>query len=437
MRTLDEWLAHCEQLHPRSIDMTLDRVRTVHERLGLRLKPPVVSVAGTNGKGSSCAMLESIARHAGYRVGLHIKPHLVSFTERCRIDGRDVEPDVLVPHFEIVERARGDITLSYFEFTLLAILSCFAASELDLIILEVGLGARLDAVNVVDADVSLVTSIDLDHKAYLGDTRDAVGWEKAHILRAGRVGVVSDPMPPPTVAAHAASIGADLRIAGRDFRHRGDRQQWSWRGRAKSYSSLAYPALRGANQVLNASGVLAVFEALHDRLPISAQAVRQGLANVSLRGRFEIVTGQPTIVLDVAHNPHAAATLALNLDQMGFYPCTHAVFGAMADKDLDGIVKVLEPVVDAWYLCDLATQRAASAADLHARVVAARGVDASLVSMHATPTLALRAALERADPADRIVVFGSFYTVGGVLQDGLPRTGVPHGSGGRSEHLRG
>jgi dihydrofolate synthase / folylpolyglutamate synthase len=425
-RSLDAWLAYCETLHPRGIDMGLTRVRAVYDRLGLQWQAPIVSVAGTNGKGSCCAMLESIATHAGYRVGLHIKPHLVDFVERCRIGGHNIEPEALALHFEAVEAARGDITLTYFEFTLLAILRAFASQPLDLIVLEVGLGGRLDAVNVVDADVALITSIDLDHMEYLGTTREAIGLEKAHIMRAGRAAVVSDPVVPPTVVDHARGLGVDLRLAGHDFMHKGDKQQWSWKGREKAFHGLAYPSLRGANQLLNASGVLAVFEALRDRLPLPAQAVRTGLANVLLPGRFQIVAGQPTLVLDVAHNPHAAATLAVNLDQMGFYPRTHAVFGAMADKDITRVIAAIKPLVDAWYLCDLPGARAATAQQLTDSVQRAYGPNAAVVSGHSSPSRALAAALAAADPADRIVVFGSFFTVGGVLKDGLPKTAAPH-----------
>ena len=242
--------------------------------------------------------------------------------------------------------------------------------ELDLVILEVGLGGRLDAVNTVDADCALITSIDLDHMDYLGPDRESIGFEKAGILRAGRPAVISDPMPPASVLRHAQDIGADLWQVGRDFNHSGDRQQWSWSGRGRRRSALAYPALRGANQLLNASGVLAVFEALRERLPISAQAVRNGLATVELAGRFQIVPGQPALVLDVAHNPHAVATLAFNLDQMGFYPRTHAVFGAMADKDIAGMLARLGPLVQRWYVCDLPLARAARAVDLAVAVQA-------------------------------------------------------------------
>jgi len=422
--TLNDWLAHCERLHPKSIDMTLQRVASVRERLGLSFDMPVIAVAGTNGKGSSCAMLESIARHAGYRVGVYTSPHLVRFEERCRIDGRPLEADALLPHFEAVEAARGDTALTYFEFTTLVIMRALSLAALDLVVLEVGLGGRLDAVNAVDADCALITSIDLDHTEFLGPDRESIGFEKAGILRAGRPGVISDPLPPASVLRHGQDIGADLWQVGRDFSHAGDRQQWSWRGRARRHNALAYPALRGANQLVNASGVLAVFEALHERLPVSAQAVRSGLATVDLPGRFQILPGQPAIVLDVAHNPHAVATLALNLDQMGFYPRTHAVFGAMHDKDIAGMVARLAPLIDRWYLTDLPLPRAAKAEELE-RIVCAQ-MPAPQTSRHASPSDALRAALAAADPADRIVVFGSFLCVGGVLKDGVPRTRGAH-----------
>jgi len=423
-RTLHDWLAHCERLHPKTIDMTLERTQRVRAALGLRFECPVITVAGTNGKGSTCAMLESIALAAGYRVGLYIKPHLVHFEERCRVNGASVAADALLPHFEAVEAARGDTTLTYFEFTTLAILRCLSRSPLDLVILEVGLGGRLDAVNAIDADCAVITSIDLDHTEYLGPDRESIGREKAHVMRAGKPAIVSDPMPPASVAAHARSIGADLWLVGRDFNHGGDRQQWHWAGRGKRIGGLAYPALRGANQLVNAAGVLAALQALHERLPVPVQAIRQGLATVELPGRFQIVPGQPTLVLDVAHNPHSVAALALNLDAMGFYPRTHAVFGAMRDKDLAGLVQRLAPLVDAWYCTDLPLPRAASA---QALVDVVHSVNPRVqASAHAAPSVALAAAMERADPTDRILVFGSFLTVGGVLKDGLPRRGALH-----------
>ncbi|MCV2348197.1 bifunctional tetrahydrofolate synthase/dihydrofolate synthase [Paucibacter sp. Y2R2-4] len=425
--SLDAWLAHCERLHPKTIDMTLDRVIALRDRLGLKFETPVVMVAGTNGKGSTCAMLESIALQAGYRVGLYIKPHLVHFQERCRVGGEPVSADSLLPYFEAVEAARGEMTLSYFEFTTLVIMLRLAAEPLDLVILEVGLGGRLDAVNAIDADCSVITSIDLDHTEYLGPDRESVGREKAGIMRAGRPVVVSDPMPPASLAARAKELGADLRQLGVDFTYAGDRQQWQWSGRSRRFSGMAYPALRGVNQLLNAAGVLAVFEALYERLPISAQAVRNGLAMVELPGRFQVLAGQPALVLDVAHNPHAVAALAQNLDQMGFFPCTHAVFGSMADKDIEAIFRRMAPLIDVWHFCDLDLPRAATAAALLAQFEQLRaagelkaGAQVTL-HQHGDPLTALNAAAAGADPADRILVFGSFHTVGGVLKNGVPR----------------
>ncbi len=433
--TLAGWLAHCERLHPKTIDLTLDRVRRVRERLGLAFACPVFTVAGTNGKGSTCAMLEAILLQSGYRVGVYGSPHLVHFEERCRIGGAVVEAAVLLPHFEAVEAARDDEALTYFEFTTLVILRLLVQSGLDAVVLEVGLGGRLDAVNAIDADCAILTSIALDHMEFLGPDREAIGREKAHIMRAGRPAIVADPVPPQSVIDHAQAIGADLWRSGVDFSFRGDAQQWSWSGRDRRHGGLAYPALRGSNQLINAAGVLAALEAMRERLPIPAQAVRSGLAMVELPGRFQIVPGEPTLVLDVAHNPHAVATLAANLDQMGYYPRTHAVFGAMKDKDIEGMFERLLPLVDGWFLCDLPTPRAATAADLeHLRLQALASRSAAAPPLppqvsstqHPGPAAALRAALEAADPTDRILVFGSFYTVGGVLESGLPRRTAKH-----------
>ncbi len=426
--TLEDWLAHCSRLLP-GMDLSLERTVQVRRRLGIHFTCPVIIVAGTNGKGSTCAMLESIARHAGYRTGLYQKPELVHFAERCRINGAAVDAQALVPHFAAVEAARGDIVLSQFEFSTLAITRLLAMTELDLVILEVGLGGRFDSVNAFDADCAVITSIDLDHMQWLGPDRESIGLEKAQIMRPGKPAVISDPLPPKSVVAHGTSIGADLWLVGRDFNHTGDRQQWAFTGRKRRYAGMAYPGLRGANQLLNASGAIAALLALRERLPINAQAVRTGLAMVDLPGRFQIVPGQPALVLDVAHNPQAVAALALNLDAMGYFPRTHAVFGVMADKDVAGIVARMAPLVDVWHCCSLPNPRAASATDLLQTVrqaTLARTGGAPELHSHDSPTQALKAALAAAEPADRIVVFGSFYTVGGVLRDGLPRLAAAH-----------
>ena len=429
-KSLKDWLEYCERLHSKAIDLGLERVRVVAQRMDIRFSCPVITVAGTNGKGSTCAMLEAILAQAGYRTGVYTSPHLVHFEERLRLQERIVGADELVAAFERVEQARSlsepAVSLTYFEFSTLAILDIMARSNLDVAILEVGLGGRLDAVNIIDPDCAVITSIDLDHMELLGPDRESIGFEKAGIMRAGRPVVVSDPVPPQSVLDHAQKLGANLWRLGVDFNFSGDKQQWAWAGRERRYAGLAYPALRGANQLVNASGVLAALTALRDRLPITAQAVRNGLAMVELPGRFQIVPGQPTLVLDVAHNPHSVAALAANLDAMGFFPTTHAVFGAMADKDLAPMFQRVNPIVDRWYFTDLPTARAQTGARLAEQWRALNiRKDASALAF-ADPVQALQAAVAAANPADRIVVFGSFYTVGGVLKDGVPRLAAKH-----------
>ena len=424
--TLQDWLDRIEHLHPVSIDMGLERVQRVALSMGLSLTVPVITVAGTNGKGSTCAMLEAILSQAGYKVGLYTSPHLVNFQERCRLQEESVSEDLLVKAFDEVERHRGENTLTYFEFSTLAVLWIFSQSALDVVVLEVGLGGRLDAVNVVDADCCVITSVDLDHMDYLGPDRESIGLEKAGIMRSGRPVVISDPLPPQSVLEYAATLGADVWQLGKDFNFSGDPQQWAWRGRGSAYSGLAYPALRGANQLLNASGVLAALTSLRAVIPVTAQAVRNGLAMVELPGRFQIFPGQPQLVLDVAHNPHAVAALTENLDAMGFFPRTHAVFGAMADKDLAAIIKRIGILVDDWYFCDLPTPRAASAQTLQQLWLQTPQASQQKAQMFSDPCLALDAALALASPTDRIVVFGSFYTVGAILAKGIPRRDAPH-----------
>jgi dihydrofolate synthase/folylpolyglutamate synthase len=411
--------------------MGLERVKTVADHMDLRFDCPVITVAGTNGKGSTCAMLEAVLLQAGYRTGVYTSPHLVQFEERCRLHGESASAEAFAEAFAAVEAVRGDVSLTYFEFSTLAILHLMAKSNLDVAILEVGLGGRLDAVNIIDADCAVITSIDIDHTAILGKDRESIGFEKAGIMRAGRPVIVSDPVPPQSVIDHASAVGSDVWLFGRDFNFSGDKQQWAWAGRDRRYSGMAYPALRGANQLINASGVLAALDALRQRIPVTAQAVRNGLAMVELPGRFQIVPGQPVLVLDVAHNPHSVAALAANLDAMGFYPTTHAVFGAMADKDLAAMLARIGPLVDRWYFCDLPTPRAASAEQLRALLPARADAGGPAApppsaSCHADPRSALQAAVSAADPADRIIVFGSFFTVGGVLRDGLPRLAGQH-----------
>ena len=403
--------------------MGLARISRVKNALGIDFQCPIITVAGTNGKGSTCAFMESILLAAGYRIGCHTSPHFLRFNERARVNGVDATDAQLLVHFERVEQARISLedppTLTYFEFTALAIMSLFTASNLDAVIFEVGMGGRLDAINVLDADCAIVTSIDIDHAAYLGDTREKIAAEKAGVFRPKAIAVCGDPMPPASLITQAEHLECDLWLIGRDYNFQGDKQQWGWSGRGKRFSGLGYPALRGANQLLNASAVIAALNALRERIPVSAQDIRNGFALVELPGRFQVLPGQPTIILDVAHNPHASATLAQGLDKMGYHPYTYAVFGAMADKDIEGVIRPMLGVVDHWLCTNLPTSRAASAADIAAFLVSAgvkanQGVDGGIQTFQ-DPALAYQKALSKAGEGDRIVVFGSFYTVAGVM----------------------
>ena len=439
--TLLDWLALLEKRHVRTIDMGLERTMQVRQKLNLAFSCPVIMVAGTNGKGSVCAMLESIFLQAGYRVGLYSKPHFLAFNERARINGCPVTDALLVENFEAVETQRkvALVSLSYFEFTSLAIMRLLATARLDLVILEVGLGGRLDAVNVLDADVAIVTSIDIDHADYLGDTREKIAFEKAGIFRAGKTAICGDPAPPQSLITYAQNVGADLWLSGRDFHYSGNRQQWSFKGRQQQRAGLNYPNLRGANQLLNAAATLAAVEALREHLPVSAQEVRNGLALVDLAARFQVLPGRPVVILDVAHNPHAAAALAQNLDNMGFYQSTYAVFGVMQDKDIAGIIEQLKGRIDYWCLTSLPLERAAVAEQLReilqktlvteekdknsaknreadgAMSRSAALAPSASVMAFSSPTDAYFHALNHAKEDDRIVVFGSFLTVAGVM----------------------
>ena len=419
--TLPDWLAMLETRHSETrINMGLDRVQAVKARLQLAFACPVIMVAGTNGKGSTCAMLESVLLRAGYKVGLYIKPHFLDFNERARVLGEMASDEQLVASFNAVEAVRGETPLTYFEFTTLAILHLLSQAQLDVAILEVGLGGRLDAVNVIDADVAIVTSVDIDHTDYLGDTREAIGFEKAGIFRAGKAAICSDPVPPQSLIDHAAAIGADLWLMGRDFNYSGDKQQWNYGGREQRRNSLAYPSLRGANQILNATAVLAALEVLKLKLPVGAQEVRTGLVTVELPGRFQVLPGRPSVILDVAHNPHAASALNQNLGNMGFHPYTYAVFGSMHDKDIDGVLAAMSEHVDHWCLAGLPSPRAATASELAAKVqiMLEDKPDSGdhTVSVFDDPAQAFANAMSRAGENDRIVVFGSFLTVAGVMK---------------------
>jgi dihydrofolate synthase/folylpolyglutamate synthase len=421
LHSLSDWQEFINRQHGAEIVMGLDRVAAVWARLGKPQAPRHIMVGGTNGKGSTAAMLESILRSAGYRTGFYSSPHLLRFNERFRIDATEVDDGALMAALSQVETARhaGEpIALTYFEYATLACLVLFQRAALDVAILEVGMGGRLDAVNLVDADVSIVTSVDLDHQQYLGDTREAIGFEKAHIYRAGRVAIFGERDMPQTVAAYAEKIGARLQVLGRDYDFTTMEQQWQWRaqldGNAITRHALPYPALRGRYQLANASAALMALAALQGALPVTQDQVKRGLLGVEWPGRMQVLPGRPTIVLDVAHNPHAARALDDALGGMAFHPNTYAVFSMLRDKDIDRVITTLAHRIDHWFIAGLTGERGLSAAAMAERF-AGLGLSAR-VTMTFDVASAYAAARERATPDDRILVFGSFHTVAEVMK---------------------
>jgi dihydrofolate synthase/folylpolyglutamate synthase len=413
-RTLADWLAWIERVHPRSIELGLERVHAVLDRLGLR-QPGygAITVTGTNGKGSTCAMIERCLRAAGYKVGFYSSPHLVRYNERVRVNGREATDDELSTAFARIEAARGEIPLTYFEFGTLAAFEQFARDGIEVAVLEVGMGGRLDAVNAVDADVAIVTTVDLDHMAWLGKTREAIGYEKAGIFRAGRPAVCGDTDPPESLIEHATRIGARLHVIGRDFGFAREEGGWRFRFGDKLRPGLPFPALRGDYQLANASCALAALEALADRFPVTQAQVRDGLLSAVIPGRFQVLPGRPLRVLDVAHNPQAARALAMTLRQQPVAGRTLAVFAMLRDKDIAACAQAMSPLVDGWHVAGLSAERGATAEEL-VQALASAGVRAP-VQAHADVSAAYVAALAEANEADRIVVFGSFHTVGDIL----------------------
>ena len=412
-QTLADWLIYLERLHPKSIELGLARVDEVRRRMGLNPTFPIITVGGTNGKGSTCAMLESILHAAGYRVGCYTSPHLLEYNERVRIGKKMASDAELCAAFEKVEQARGDISLTYFEFGTLAAMQCFIEQGVEVAILEVGLGGRLDAVNVFDADCAVVCSVDLDHMDYLGDTREKIAYEKAGIFRKGHAAIFGDADMPDNIASEAQRIGAELWRLGEQFSYAAGTQQWNYRSAAGARNALPYPALRGAYQLNNASAALAVLDVVREKLPVNMEAARRGLVEVSLPGRFQVLPGRPQIILDVAHNPHAARSFARNLAALP--PArTFAVFAMLKDKDMAGVARALDGQVDVWLVAGIAAPRGASAAEL-AQVLREEKVRGEILLFDA-PADALRHACNAAAENDRIAAFGSFYTVADVMR---------------------
>ena len=422
VKSLPDWLEFLERLHPKGqggIELGLERVARVKAELRQRQACPVIIVGGTNGKGSTCAYLEAIYRAAGYRVGCYTSPHLLAYNERVRVDGAPAGDAELCAAFTRVEAARqaaGDVALTYFEFGTLAAWEVFAGAQAQVVILEVGLGGRLDAVNVYDPDAAVVTGIALDHTDWLGPDREATGFEKAGIFRGGRPAVCADADPPRSLLAHAQAIGADLRLIGRDFGYARADNGWSYRdGHGVCHESLPIPVLPGAHQFGNASAALTAIDTLRDRLPVPLSAICGGLRDVRLTGRFQRVCERPAVVLDVAHNPQAVACLAESLASMGAFRQTFAVVGMLADKDIAGALQALAGRVDVWLLAGLDVPRGAPAETLAAAVE--NGQLGGRLERFSSPAEAFRHAMGLAEENDRIAVFGSFHTVAAVLRE--------------------
>ena len=416
--SLQDWLHYQENLHISTIDMGLARVSAVRDAMALRPTFPVIIVGGTNGKGSVCAMLSTMLHRAGFKVGTYTSPHILRYNERIAIDTQPVSDQRIVDSFAAIQAARGDISLSYFEFGTLAAVHAFVEEGVDVAVLEVGLGGRLDAVNIFEPAVSVVVSVDLDHQAYLGDTREQVGFEKAGIFRAGVPAVCADPNPPHALLDVAAQLGTPLHLVGRDFGVTRMDNQWSFHMGEAHKHALPIPALRGEYQLVNAATALAVLELLKPVLPVSLGAVKRGLLEVEWPGRFQVLPGRPVTVLDVGHNPHAARALADSLKRMAFASQRIAVFSMLSDKDMASVVSLLKDEFDVWLVGGLDMPRGRSAAAIAAELesMGIRGVH-----RYETVPLAWDAALSMAGENDRIVVFGSFHTVAEVMEQRLHR----------------
>ena len=416
-RSLGEWLDWQSTLHPRAVDLGLERCRRVRDAMGLDAapasnRPPRIVVAGTNGKGSCVAFLESILTAAGLRTGAYTSPHLHRYNERVRIAGRAVSDAALVEAFARVDAARGDMPLTFFEFGTLAAADIIERARVDVAIMEVGLGGRLDAVNAFEPSVSLITAVGVDHQAWLGDDRESVGREKAGIMRAAVPCVLGERAPPESVVAHARAIGAPCRLPGRDYGFEPGRGGWRWWSTAGSVlDDLPPPGLRGAHQMDNAAACLAVLDALSSRVPVGDDAVRDGIAGARVAGRLQWLESPPRVLVDVAHNPLAAQALAACLASNRSRPARRAVCAILGDKDAGAMLRALASEIDAWYPASLPGPRGRDA-----QALAGALPPAVPCSAFDTVEAAFEAALAGRDEREEVVVFGSFVTVQRVLR---------------------
>lgn len=414
--TLKAWLSWQEKSHPLTIDLGLERVAKVYNALNpAGLKLLTITVAGTNGKGSCVAYLEAIYRAQGYRVGAYTSPHILKYNERIKIDGRPVGDDIICQAFERIEKVRDNISLSYFEFGTLAALDIFSRADLDIQLLEVGLGGRLDAVNIVEPDVAIISSIGIDHVAWLGETREAIGYEKAGIFRKSVPAVIGDPLPPNSLVQVAGDKEASFYAIGKDFGYTKQQNDWLWFSGEKRLSHLPEPALKGEHQYRNASAVIMAITQLADRLPVNEQSIRLGLENVQLPGRFQLLEGDIPVLLDVGHNPEAVRTLVEYLNQNFPNRRIHAIFSMMRDKDIAEVLRIMNPVVYDWFFAPLTNVRAATEA-LMREIFSQHAMD-NVSFGYAGFADAFTSAKKQAGKGDLLLVFGSFFLVSDCLAE--------------------
>lgn len=410
---LHEWLKWQETLHFTAIELGLDRCTQVAENMGL-LHPEftVISVAGTNGKGSSVTMMESILANSGYKTGCYTSPHLIRYNERIKLNGVEVTDAMLCESFSRIDHARGDISLTYFEFGTLAALDIFHHKNIDVVLLEVGMGGRLDAVNCLDADVALITSIDLDHMQWLGMDRETIAREKAGIFRSDKPAICSDPHPPETVMQYADEIGAILYVLDRDFSYQGPDNHWSWKYGSEVYEKLPHPGKYNSCQIQNAAGVLMVLNTIKSILPIKTEAIKKGLDNFSLAGRFQMLDEKTQIILDVAHNMQSARTLVHNLKQSPKSGKTHIIIGMLKDKDQTAVLGELVEIADYWHTVSISNSKGSETLK---KELLELGVTVPISANNNVADVFIKLQNETGCD-DRIVVTGSFLSVGDAIK---------------------
>ena len=411
---LTDWLGYIESIHPSTIDLTLERIKIVIERLNLDISFPILTVGGTNGKGSTCSILESIYREAGYKVACYTSPHFLNFNERIKIQTLAVSDEVICEAFSRIELAREDVTLTYFEYGTIAAMIIFSEAHVDVAILEVGLGGRLDAVNVFDADCAIVTTVDLDHMDYLGHTREAIGFEKAGIYRTEKTSICGDFDPPQSLIKHAELIHADLKIIGKDFGYEAHHDSFDFLIDSTFVMNLPLPKLQGDFQLANATNALMAVKAMEDKLPLTEISIQKGITLTLLPGRFQEVKKMPSLILDVAHNPQAARSLSHNLKTHVVPGKTIAVFSILKDKDIFGVINELNLDIDDWFIAEIQNERAASIENISNTI---QKINPSAhIETFKNIQEAYQFASKEVTRNDRIIVFGSFFTVADIMK---------------------